>query len=85
MNNIPDILIAFTMILMWLMGYWLHWWKTLHNKEKVYKELFNLALGNEMMAALDDKKDPAAQLMSNRRIGKANAYTHAVEIIQDNL
>ena len=42
-DNQTDIIIAICFVLMWLMGYWIHWYKTLVNKHKINIKLFELA------------------------------------------
>ena len=82
MNYKLDILIALAMILMWLMGFWAHWYRTLIQKQKVTRRLFELAEGHEKEAFAIL---PEASCKDHMSIGQAGAYVYSAKLISENI
>ena len=78
-DNQTDIIIAICFVLMWLMGYWIHWYKTLVNKHKVAIKLFELAEEHQNKALTEAHNDIQ---LGYQNSGKSFAYIHCVELIK---
>ena len=70
------------MILMWLMGFWAHWYMTLLNKQKVTRQLFELSQEYEKEALA---KVWRTSCDGYKHIGKAEAYVDSARIVSENL
>lgn len=74
-----DIVIAISLVLMWLMGYWLHWYSSLIKKHKLNLKLLELAEEHQNKVLNGNIEDLSKNYQES---GKALAYLHSVEVIK---
>lgn len=85
METNVDIVTAISMILMWLMGFWAHWYRTLIKKQKVTRRLFDLAEEYELKSLENVNSNGNYILIGYRYSGKSSAYVYSAKIVSENL